>query len=930
MPDWRQYVRRNLRLSGLRAEREAEVIEDLAQQLGDAYAEALQRGSSPEQAAAAAEKHITDWPTLAKQVGSSRVGRESAISAIQNRAADRDIAMRGEFSLFTGLLQNIRFGLRMLRQNPGFTLVAVLSLALGIGANSTIFSVLDAAFYRPLSYPHPEQLVVIWDTEPGHPDTERPAPIAELNDWLTANHSFQDIALTTGHEGSMMAGIGAAQSIDTQDVTPNYFSLIGAKPQIGRIFFAEEMQDKSIAVVLSDSFWRTKFNADPNVIGKSFNLEGSVATVVGVMPHGLGGIDSEKIDLWLPIDPKSTRFADRIDHWPVAIGRLKPGVTIRQAQSEMNVIAQGIARAYPKTNMGVGVKLQPLRDVLRFGEDYLYQLLGAVAFVLLIGCLNVANLLQSRTESRRREYALRLALGAERSRLMQQTMIESGVLAAFGCLAGIALSFAGVRIFIIMADDSAYLAERVHVDWRVLCFTIAISALTAVIFGIMPAWQASRTDPNAVLREGERGSAGKSRAIVRQALVVVEIALAMVLLVGAGLMVDTVMRLKDVNLGFDSRDILTTNMNLPEGGKYVQRLPRDMEKWTPSVDSYYRQVVEKFSGIPGVEAVGSASSVPSGIRSAFTFVVQGRPAPAENERPKAAFGGVSPGYFDLLHIPLRKGRVIDQHDVASAPWVAVINEAMAKKYFPDEDPIGKQIRLRFDPYPVDEDRQREIVGVVGDVKNRGTHHEAFPQVYGSLLQQQSVLPGGTILIHNSRTIMLKLKSDDKGLESQVIAAMRQSAAEVDPDVPFVEPITLAELVDLRNGEYRFGRNILGLFAAIALLLAVIGIYGVISYFVNARTREIGVRVALGALPRDVLELIGGLGLKLSAIGVALGAGLALALTRFIASSLYGVKPTDPLTYALVAITLIGVALLACFIPARRAVKVDPMVALRHE
>jgi putative ABC transport system permease protein len=833
-------------------------------------------------------------------------------------------------SFFQNLRQDLRFAFRNLGKSPSFLAVVILSLALGIGANSTIFSVLDAALFRPLPYPHPEQLVVIWDTEPGKPESRQNPPIAELSDWLAANHSFQDIALTSDSEDSMMAGIGAAQQIDIQNVTPNYFSLIGTKPQMGRVFFAEEMQDKSISVVLSDGFWRMKFNADPNVLGKAFDVQGSVATVVGVMPHGLGGVDGEKIDMWLPIDSKSSRFADRIDHWLVAVGRLKPGVTIQQAQSEMNVIAQGLATAYPKTNTGVGEKLQPLRYVLSFGEDYLYQLLCAVAFVLLIGCLNVANLLQSRTESRRREYALRLTLGAERGRLMQQTMIESGVLAALGCLAGIAITFVGVRIFIAMSNDSDFFARRIHLDWRVLGFTVAISALTAFIFGIVPAWQASRTDPNAVLRESERGSVGKSRGMVRQSLVVVEIALAMVLLVGAGLMINTVMRLKTVDLGFDPSNILTGYVNLPEGGKYVQRLPRDVEKWTPSVDSFYRQLTEKFSAIPGVEAVALARSAPTGVRHVFTFTVEGRPAPSENERPESGFDGVSPGYFDLLHIPLRKGRAIDDHDIASAPWVAVVNEAMAKKFFPNEDPIGKQIRLRFDPYPIDEDRPRQIVGVVGDVKNRGLSRETFPTVYVSSLQEQSVMPGGTILIHTDQTIMLKLKSGDKGLESQVIAAMRQGAAEVDPDVPFIAPDTLPDLVERHYGEFQFGRNLLAIFAGIALLLAVIGIYGVMSYFVNARTHEIGVRVALGALPRNILALIGGLGLKLSAIGVALGASLALALTRFISASLYGVKPTDPLTYVLVAITLIAVALLACFIPARRAVTVDPVIALRHE
>jgi putative ABC transport system permease protein len=834
----------------------------------------------------------------------------------------------------SSFLQNIRqdllFAFRNLRKSPGFLTVVILSLALGIGANSTIFSVIDAALYRPLPAPHPEQLVAIWNTDPERPGAHQLPPIAELNERLAANHSFQDIALTNiSYEDSMMAGVGAAQHIDTQNVTPNYFALMGAKPRMGRVFLPEEMQDKSVSVVLSDSFWRTKFTADPNVIGKTFDLQGSVATVVGVMPHGVGGLTGEKIDLWLPIDPKNSRFADRIDHWLLPVGRLKPGVTIEQAQSEMTVIAQGIAAAYPKTNKNVGATLQPLREVFKFGKQFIYPLLGAVAFILLIGCLNVANLLQSRTESRRREFALRLALGAERKRLMQQSMIESTVIAALGCVAGIAFAFAGLQIFFFFIE-SRYITQIVHIDWRVLAFTVAISALTAFIFGIVPAWQASRTDPNAALREGERGGLGKSHGFVRKGLAVAEIALAMVLLVGAGLMIDSVFRLKTVNPGFDTRNILTTGVELPEGGKYVEHMPGDMEKSSVSVDEFYRQLLLKYSAIPGVEAVTAAGVQPGAVNRNLAFSILDKPAPLDSDRPTAAFAEVRPGYFDFFRIALRKGRVIDEHDVASAPWVVVVNEAFAKKFFPNEDPIGRQIRLRFIPYPIDEDRPRQIVGVVSDVKNGGLDAETLPAMYTASLQQQAVVPGGAIGTHLAQTVMLKLKSSDKGLESQVVTAMREGISEVDPNVPLLEPLTLNELLDYFIGGFYFYRNMLLLFAGIALFLAVIGIYGVMSYFVNARTHEIGVRVALGALPRDVAKLIGGLGLKLSAIGVLIGAALAFALTRLISTFLYGVKPTDPLTYAVVAVTLIAIALLACFIPARRAVKVDPMVALRHE
>jgi putative ABC transport system permease protein len=832
-------------------------------------------------------------------------------------------------TLIENLRKDLQFAFRNLRKSPGFLAVVILSLALGIGANSTIFSVLDAALYRPLPYPHPEQLVVIWDTEPGRPDTRQNPPIAELNDWLKANHSFQDIVLTSSTEGASMAGVGEPEEVRVQNVTPNYFSLMGAQPRMGRIFRAEEMQDKSIAVVLSDTFWRTKFSAEPQVLGKTFITEGTVATVVGVMPPGFAGIDG-RLDFWQPINPQSARYSDRGDHWLVAIGRLKPDVSIQQAQLEMNVIAQGLAAAYPKTNTGVGEKLQFLREVLSFRGDWLYPLFGAVSCILLIACLNVANLLQSRTESRRREYALRLALGAEPSRLMQQVLIESGVLAALGCIAGFALTFAGISLFRAMTD-SPVLTERLRLDWRVLAFALVTSALTALIFGLAPAWQASRTDPNGALREGERGSVGRSRALVRQGLAVAEITLAMVLLVGAGLMISTVSRLSAVDPGFDPRNVLIAEINLPEGDKYVERLPGGgMERWTPAVTAFRRNLLQKLATIPGVEAVASATTTPNAISRVFSFSILGRPPVPEHHRPSAGYTEVTPGYFELFRIPLRSGRFINERDNASGPPVVVINEKLARKVFPNEDALGKQIRLRFDDYPVEENVAREIVGVVGDFKNIGPSRETISEVFVPTEQQQQVLPGGTVLIHTDHTVALKLKNGSSGLESQVLAALRQSAAEIDPNIPVLHAMSEENSVALSFGDYREDRNLFALFAGIALFLAVIGIYGVMSYFVNARTHEIGVRVALGALPRDVLELIGALGLKLSLIGVILGTGLALVLTRFITDSLYGVKPTDPLTFVVVAVTLIVVALLACLIPASRAVRVDPMVALRHE
>src|SRR5580693_129545 len=633
------------------------------------------------------------------------------------------------------LRKDLQFAFRNLRKSPGFLTVVILSLALGVGATSTIFSVLDAALYRPLPYPHPEQLVVIWDTEPNRPDTRQNPPIAELNDWLKANHSFQNIALTSDVEGASFAGVGDPEQVRVQNVTPNYFALMGAKPRMGRIFFAEEMQDKSISVVLTDEFWHSKFNADPQILGKTFLTEGTVATIVGVMPPDFNAIGGRRLDLWQPINPQSARYSDRGDHWLVGVARLKPEVSIQQAQVEMDVIAQGLAAAYPKTNTGVGEKLQFLHEVLSFQGDYLYPLFGAVSCILLIACLNVANLLQSRTESRRREYALRLALGAKRGRLMQQVLIESGVLAGLGCIAGFALTFAGISIVRAIYNNQT-LTERVRLDWRVLAFAVIVSALTAFVFGLVPAWQASRTDPNGALREGERGGVGKARGLVRKGLAVAEIALAMVLLVGAGLMIDSILQLKKVNPGFDSHNVLVAEIGLPEGGKYIDHLPGDMEKMTPVIDDFYTRLIQKYSAIPGVEAVTVAGVQPGATNRTMTFSITGQPAPAEGDRPRAGYSEVRPGFFEMFRIPLLKGRLVDEHDVAAARWVVVVNESFAKKYFPNEDPIGKQIRLRFDPYPVDEDRPRLIVGVAADVKNISLSYPTRPYIYASRSEER--------------------------------------------------------------------------------------------------------------------------------------------------------------------------------------------------
>jgi len=833
------------------------------------------------------------------------------------------------FSWLQTFGQDIRYAARSLRKNPGFLTIVVLSLALGIGANSTIFSVINALLYRPLPYEHADRLVVIWEMQLSHPDSWQPPPIAELLDWKSQNHVFEDIALTSSTEPAVLSGSGGPQPIHVQDATPNLFSLLGAKPVLGRIYHAEEMQDVVQAVVISSSFWKTHFNSDPAVLGKTFNVGGVISTVVGVMPPRFAPFYGGAIDLWQPINPASPRYSERQDHWLMPVARLKPGVTLEQAKNEMNVIASRLELAYPATNKGVGKKLVPLHEEL-FGwaRQPMYPLLGAVACVLLIACANVANLLQTRTESRRNEYAVRASLGADRRRLMQQLFAESGILALAGGTLGVLLSYFGVRLFLKLAGEFPN-SDSINIDARVLLFTLAISLSTAFVFGLVPAIQASNPNLNNALREGASRTSSGSRGITRHALAVCEVALAMVLLIGAGLMINSILRLQRVNPGFETANLLTLQVQLPEAGKYMQRVPGgDMERATPQVAAFYQQLLEKTAALPGVESVASMTGLPTHFAEGYSFSILGHPTPPPDQRPQAGFTQASPNVFRTLKIPLKKGRLLDEHDTLAAPWVIVINETFAHRYFPNEDPIGQQILVRYDPYPVDEERPRQIVGIVGDLKHYGLGQPTPPFIYTAYLQQPAVYPGGSIVAHLWQE--LAIRTTPGARPEGLATSIKKIVADLDPDQPIGNLMTMDKVLAESMGDYQFYMQVLGIFAGMAVLLAVMGIYGVMSYFVSSRTREIGIRVALGARSADVLGLVAGMGLKLAAVGVAIGLVLAFGLTRLIASFLFDVKSTDPLTYAVVAAVLIAVALLASYIPARRATKVDPMTALRYE
>ena len=695
----------------------------------------------------------------------------------------------------------------------------------------------------------------------------------------------------------------------------------------------DEIQDEFQTIVISDAFWKRKFNRDPNVLGKSVNVERVVSTIVGVMPPGFAPFYGGGLDLWVPINAASVRYSSRQDHWLMSVARLKRGVTIAQAQLDMDVVAKQLENDYPASNKGVGEKVFPLHQELSQGfGQFLYPLLGAVAFVLLIACVNVGNLLQSRTEIRHKEFAVRASMGASRRRILGQLFVECGLLSVFGGSLGIVITICGIQLIRNLAGVFYFPnADSVRIDGHVLLFTLIVSLATAVLFGLAPSLSASRADLNAVLREGGRWASTGSGTRSRHVLAISEIALAMVLLVGAGLMINTILRLQRVNPGFDSSNLLTMGVDLPEGGKYLQRVPGgDMEKASPLVAAFHQEVLEQIAALPGVASVGMSTTLPIHSFEGRTFTILGRPAPAPNDIPEAGFSEASPGFFQTMRIPLERGRYLRESDTQSSPWVVVITEALAHRYFPNEDPIGHQLLLGFPGYPLNEDRPRQIVGVIADVKQSGLADSAPPFLYTSFLQQQAVFPGGNVEPHLMGTIVIRTISDLRAHEADLTRSVKQIVARLDPDQPVTEIMTMQQALATSINDWQLYLRLMGSFAALALLLAVIGIYGVMSYLVNQRTREIGIRMALGAQRADVLAMIVTLGLKMAAIGIASGTALALGLTQLIKVFLYGVKPTDPLTFMSVAIVLAAIALLACVIPAIRAASVDPTVALRYE
>jgi putative ABC transport system permease protein len=804
------------------------------------------------------------------------------------------------------LLQDIRFGVRMLGKNRAFTFVALLTLALGIGANTAIFSVVNAIVFRPLPYTAPQQLVGVWTKDLKRPGSQYPAAMPTFRDWQQQAHLFTGFAAYAFNRFHVSGSEGPDE---TRGVfaTANFFEVMGVKPVLGRAL--QPADERERVVVIGDALWRRRFNADQNVLGKAINLNAETFTIIGVMPASFR-FPTPDIELWsslapiYSLDPKSS-VGDWINNRSLrgyrVVGRLNEGVLQEQAQAEMNTIAERLAKDYPDSNAGTGVVLVPLRtQMIGDYQKALVVLLVAVGFILLIACANVANLMVARTAARDREIAIRRAMGAGQFRLVRQMLTESVLLSSLGGLLGLLLATWGVQLLLGLTPKDIPRLEGVSVDRSALLFTLLVSIGTGVLFGLAPAWHARNLSLNESLREGGRGIAGLARVKrLRSLFVMSEIALAVVLLIGAGLMLKSFQRLTDVDPGFNQDHLLTMAVGL----QFVHY--QDPAKQV----AFFEQALQRVRSLPGVVTAGACTSLPpSYIQQSTGFTIEGRPQEPGTQLPTAIYMPATPGYLEALGVPLVRGRTVADSDTSQAPGVVVINQTLASRFFPNEDPVGRRMTISG--------VLRTIVGIVGDAKYQGLGVEAGPQAY--VPHAQSPYPGMRIVVRTTTD------------PSSLIAAVRSQIQSVDSEEGPTRFAPMTQLLSESVAQPRFNTFLIGLFAALAFILSAIGIYGVISYDVTQRTGEIGVRMALGAQSHDVLRLILRQGLVLTLGGLVAGLAGAILLTRFLTGLLFEVKPTDPLTYGVVASLLALVATVACLIPARRATKVDPLVALRYE
>ena len=811
------------------------------------------------------------------------------------------------------LLQDIRYGIRMLTKNPGFTIIAVLTLALGIGANTAIFSVVNAELLRPLPFHNSDQLVRIGMTNSRTGWKSGTLDYPDFEDWRSQNQVFEKMAAYYENHYTL-TGVAAPAHMDGMVVSADLFALLGAAPDLGRAFLPAEDEAHHNVVILNHQFWKQQFGSDPGIIGRMITLNGQAYTVVGVMPAGFEfPLQRAPVALWTTFSADQTTddgnppvTKQRGAHFINGIARLKPGVSLAQAQSAMDVIAAGLEKQYPDTNKYFGVQLMSEQERLtRSIRPALLMLMAAVGLVLLIACVNVANLLLARATTRGREIAIRAALGAGRNRVVRQLLTESLLLAGLAGMFGVMIAAWGSAFLVRLSPKDLPRAAEIHTDGWVLAFTVGISLLTGLVFGLAPALQVTRTNLVDALKEGSLSStAGGHRSRLRSSLVVVEMALALVLLVSAGLLIRSLVRLQNVNPGFSPHNVLAADVDLPS------------PKYTNATQGQFaRNVLSKLRALPGVEsAAGVFPLAMSGAEMRTSVEIEGRPV-AKSDEGHSDIVSVTPDYFRTMKIALLQGRDFNAQDGPDTTPVVIVDESFAREFFPGENPIGKHVRpgISVDDKP---SRVREIVGVVADVKLKDLTAESYPTSY----MPQSQLPIGNI------TLVARTSGDPSVLTRPLAETLRS----IDPDLPAYNVKTVQEYLDGTIAIPRSNTVLLAIFASLALLLTSIGLYGVISYSVAQRTHEIGIRMALGAQPGDMLHLVVGQGIRLALYGIGLGLVAAFAFTHFLSSLLFGVTATDPMSFAVVVVALLSVVLVACYVPARRAMRVDPMVALRYE
>ncbi len=875
-----------------RQKRENELEEEIQSHLKMAAQDRTGRGEKPEQARGAARRELGNVGLI------KDVTREMWGGASVER-----------------LIQDLRFGMRMLVKSPGFAAVAILTLALGIGANTALFSVVNGVLFKPLPYPHPEQLVWLAESKPNFATGSISFP--NFRDWQKDNHTFSGMAVYRSYNFNIL-GLGDAEQVRARFITSDFFSVLGVNPVVGRTFApGEDDIGRSPIVMISETVWKRKFNSSPDVLGKNINLDGTGYTIVGVTPASFdfSGLFRD-VDIYTPLGQWTNpllpnRGAGLGVH---GVGRLKPDVTIDQARADMARISSNLAAAYPDTNKGIGAALRPLRQTM-VGDVrlVLLVLLAAVGFVLLIACVNVANLMLARAAARGREFAIRAALGAGQARLVRQLLTESILLAFAAGALGLLLAAWGTRAALQFLAQGLPRASEVHLDARAMLFTVLVSLGCGIFFGLAPALKSRGRNLLDTLKEGGRGESG-TRHRAQGLLVIVEMAMALVLLISAGLMLRSLTALWNVNPGFDSHNVLAFGVALP---------PSMRNAGAAEIRAALRNVDRQLAAVPGVKSISlSWGAVPLSSDDEDLFWIEGKPKPlTDDEKSWSISYVVEENYLQVMGIPLQRGRFFTVQDNENASHVVVVDDVFAKKYFPDMDPISQHIFLD------NKGGRAEIIGIVSHIKQWGLDSDDKETLRAELYFPFMQLPDQAMQLSASGTgVMVRYEPGAAAIGDSLRAAVKGISAEH----VMSKVQTMDEIISDSLASQRFSMAVFGIFAALALALASVGIYGVISYLVQRRTQEIGVRVALGAKRSDVLRLILGEGMRMAGGGVILGLIASFGLTRLMASLLYGVSATDPFTFTAVAVLLVIVALAACYIPARRAMRVDPMVALRYE